>query len=146
MLSQDLIKELKAELRIRFSIDFKQLLLALFRPALVNDAVFLKGATRGLGTDERVRQTFDFYVTSADFDVKNRSIDEFCILVRIVLKLRQVLRFVLKSKFSDVRALNFFNGLIKYISMQTFRPHFVLRCTSRPLYKYHYRYLFPSTD
>lgn len=50
---KDLIKEFKAELRIRFSIDFKQLLLALFRPPLVNDAVFLKGATRGLGTDER---------------------------------------------------------------------------------------------
>ncbi|XP_039270269.2 annexin A4-like [Styela clava] len=50
---KDLIKEFKSELKIRFSPDFKQLLLALFQRPLVYDAVSLKGATKGLGTDER---------------------------------------------------------------------------------------------
>lgn len=50
---KDLIKELKSELKIRFCVDFKQLLFALFKRPAVYDAGCLKGATKGLGTNER---------------------------------------------------------------------------------------------
>lgn len=41
-------------MKIRFMVDFKQLLFALFKRPAVYDAILLKAATKGLGTNEKV--------------------------------------------------------------------------------------------
>ena len=51
---KELLKELNSEIRIRLSLDFRQLLRALFMSPLDFDTHCLKMCVKGLGTNEKV--------------------------------------------------------------------------------------------